>query len=90
MEIAASLSARASASGRRHGLAVGREVVEPGSGRAHLERVLEALARADFAPGGPPPGPPVPPDACVLVGTVPRPGDWADRRIVRPTPTERP
>ncbi len=81
IEIAAALAARATAAGRRHGLVAGSTVVEPGLGRGHLERVLETLARLDLAPDAPPPAPPVDPSACVLVGTRPRPGSWADVRL---------
>jgi uncharacterized protein (DUF58 family) len=85
VEIAASLAARASAAGRRHGLVAGDTVVYPASGRAQFERVLEALARVDFSPGAPPPTPPVDRASCVLVGTVPVPGDWTDVRLAGAT-----
>lgn len=81
VEIAAGLAARATASGRRHGLAAGDEVIHPGVGRGHLERTLECLARVDFDATSPPPSPPVDPSACVLVGTRARPGAWADLRL---------
>ena len=81
VEIAASLAARASASGRRHGLAAGDTIVLPASGRAQFERVLEALARVDFSLNGPAPDPPVGAAACVLVGTAVRPGEWTDVRL---------
>lgn len=86
VEIAAGLAARASASGRRHGLVAGDEVIGPGVGRGHLEQTLECLARVDFALDAPPPAPPVPPDACVLVGTRARPGSWADLRLASGVP----
>lgn len=85
IEIAASLAARATADGRRHGLVAGGTVVEPGLGRGHLERVLETLARLDLAVDAPSPAPPVDPSACVLVGTRPRPGAWADVRLAGAT-----
>ncbi|MEK9499904.1 DUF58 domain-containing protein [Gaopeijia maritima] len=81
VEIAAGLAARATASGRRHALVAGDDVIGPAAGRGHLERVLECLARVDFAPGAAAPAPPVAPDACVLVGTRARPGPWADVRL---------
>lgn len=81
IEIAAALAARAAAAGRRHGLVAGDRVVEPGLGRGHLERVLELLARLDVAVDAGPPSPPVDPSACVLVGTRPRAGAWADVRL---------
>ncbi|NNK62610.1 MAG: DUF58 domain-containing protein [Gemmatimonadetes bacterium] len=81
VEIAASLAARASAGGRRHGLAAGDIVVPPASGRAQFERVLEALARVDFSRDASPPAPPVDRASCVLVGTARVPGDWTDVRL---------
>lgn len=83
VEIAAGLAARAAASGRRHALVAGDEVVGPGVGRGHLVSTLECLARVDFALDAPAPSPPVAPDACVLVGTRARPGPWADLRLAR-------
>jgi len=67
IEVAASLAARESASGRPFALAVGETVVDPGHGPGHLERILDVLARVDFEPDGPIPVPPVSPESCVLV-----------------------
>lgn len=50
LEMAASLCARAAARGRGFALMAGAQVVEPGMGDAHLERVLDTLARVDFSP----------------------------------------
>lgn len=67
VELAASLAARASGEGRRFGLVAGERLLRPGSGPAHLEAVLDALARVEFHPAAPPPAPPAEPEACVLV-----------------------
>ncbi len=78
VELVASLSARASEAGRHHGLVAGATVLFPATGRAHLEQVLEVLARVDFDPNAPTPTPPVDPAECVLVSATPRRGPWAD------------
>jgi len=67
VEVAASLAARAAAEHRPFALVAGAQVVEPGEGPGHLEVVLDALARVDFAPSSPAPNPPIDPMACVLV-----------------------
>jgi uncharacterized protein (DUF58 family) len=66
VEVAASLCARAAARGRSFALTAGPHQVEPGSGPVHLERALDALARADFGTPGLPTLP-VPRDRAVLV-----------------------
>jgi uncharacterized protein (DUF58 family) len=74
VEVAASLAARASAEHRPFALVAGGHLVEPGEGPAHLEVVLDALARVDFDPSGPGPNPPVDPAGCVLVSVDAVPG----------------
>lgn len=74
IEVAASLAASAVAQHRPFGLVAGGERLEAGDGAGHLERALDVLARVDFDPADPAPSPPVPPDACVLVGIEGRPG----------------
>ena len=65
VEIAAALAARAAGRGENFGLLSADARVEPGTGPAQLERVLDLLARARFRPDAPPP--PVPPRDGVLV-----------------------
>ena len=67
VEVAASLAAGAMAEGRPFALVCGDTVVDPGEGPGQLERVLDALARADFSEAGGLPSPPVDPAMCVLV-----------------------
>lgn len=67
VEVAASLAARAAAEGRRFGLMAGERILRPGSGPAHLQAMLDALARVEFHLGAPPPAPPAEPESCVLV-----------------------
>ena len=67
VEVAAALAAQAVAAHRPLALVIEDAVVEPGEGAGQLERVLDALARVDFAPDRPAPRPPVSRDACVLV-----------------------
>ncbi|HET9949067.1 MAG TPA: DUF58 domain-containing protein [Longimicrobiales bacterium] len=74
VEVAAALLARAAAGHRPFGLAAGAAVLDVGEGSAHLERALDVLARSDFSPTEPAPRPPVPPEACVLVGLRASPG----------------
>lgn len=78
-DIAGSLAGAAARDGRPFALVAGRGLIAPGLGPAHLEAVLDALARVDFEPGAPAPEPPIHPSACVLVtaGAV-RGADWAD------------
>ena len=71
IEIVASLAARAFQEGRRFGLSTIRHTIEAGLGPGQLERVLGALARADFSPTDPMPRPPVSPARCVLVTLLP-------------------
>lgn len=84
--IAAGLAAHATAAGRRHGVVTGARVVHPGIGRGHLEHTLDTLARAEFRPGSGLPPLPAHPSACVLVGTRPLPGAWADVRLAGERP----
>lgn len=74
IEVAASLAARALRDGRTVALATQGTILPPGVGDAHLERILEALARLDFEPGRPAPAPPADPERCVLVSTTGREG----------------
>lgn len=74
VEVAASLAARATSEGRPFGLVAGDVVLDPGNGPGQLERVLDVLARVDFAPDAPPPSPPVDPELCVLVSVDGWPG----------------
>lgn len=67
VELAASLAARASGEGRRFALVAGERILRPGTGPAHLEAVLDTLARVEFHPAAPAPMPPAEPEACVLV-----------------------
>jgi uncharacterized protein (DUF58 family) len=71
IEIAASLAAGAFRDGRRMGFVAPGMAVEPGQGPRQLERILEALARVDFSPGGGCPVPPVARRQCVLVSLRP-------------------
>ncbi len=67
-ETAAALADRAIRRNERVALETSDVTVVPGQGRAHLERIMDALARARFRPGAPPVRPPVDPATCVLVG----------------------
>jgi len=67
VETAAALAAGAYHAGKRFGFSAPRVTLEPGQGPGQLERVLDALARAEFSPEAPSPLPPVAPDRCVLV-----------------------
>jgi uncharacterized protein (DUF58 family) len=71
IEIVASLAAMAFRDGRRFGLSTRDHTIEAGLGPGQLERVLGALARADFSVSSPPPRPPVSPSRCVLVTLKP-------------------
>jgi uncharacterized protein (DUF58 family) len=75
LEAAASLAARAMDQGRRFGLAAGERLLRPGMGPAHLESILDALARVRFEPHAPPPAPPAEPESCILVSLQGRGGD---------------
>jgi uncharacterized protein (DUF58 family) len=85
VEVAASLALQAERRGRRFGLASVTHTVEPGRGAAHLEAVLEALARVDFDPALPQVVPPADPERCVLVtaGSGSGGGRFAD--VLRPS-----
>lgn len=77
VETAAALAARCCARGEPFALAVGAARVGPGAGGAQLERVLDALARAD---GAPLQTPPVSRSHCVLVtaGAAEAGAGWGD------------
>jgi len=70
VEIAAALAARAVVEQRPFGLIAPGVHIEPESGPAQLDRVLDALALVDFSPGAPPPAPAVDPGRCTLVTTT--------------------
>jgi uncharacterized protein (DUF58 family) len=55
LEDAASTAARLFRERRRFGFTTGAVRIEPATGRAHLERVLDAMARLDFDLSGPGP-----------------------------------
>jgi uncharacterized protein (DUF58 family) len=78
VEIAAALVEAAFRRGDAFGLAVQGERIEPAAGPPQLERVMDALARARFAPSLPGLEPPAPPAECVLVTAGARPGGWGD------------
>ncbi len=67
VEITAALAFRALRRGERVALAAPEHGVEPGTGQAQLERILDALAKVVFRPGGAPISPPVDRSACILV-----------------------
>ncbi len=99
IETAASLAARAYHAGRRFALATCAGHLEPGTGSAQMERVLDALARLEFKPSGPRLDPPVDPDQCILIslsgagrslyGAVVGPGTWDDADSAREREVER-
>lgn len=70
VETVAALAARGVARGERVALVTNDVIVDPGSGGGQLERILEALARAQFRPDAPQLQPPVPQLDCVLVATT--------------------
>jgi uncharacterized protein (DUF58 family) len=70
IEIAAALAARAFGRGQPVGLVTSDERVGPAGRPEQLERVLDALARAQFRRDAAPPAPPVPPAECVLVTAI--------------------
>ena len=74
VEVAASLAADAVAEGRSFALTAGDALVDPGEGPGQLDRVLDILARVDFAPTAPAPAPPMDPMACILVSVNGAPG----------------
>lgn len=86
VETAAALCARATRRGRVFALSAGRHLVEPGTGEAHLERALDALARVDFLQGSSIP-PQVPREGSVVV--TPGAGPEGFRSVIRASP-ERP
>ena len=65
IEVAASLAAAALRRGQPFGLATPDVRVAPGAGPAQFERVLDALARAQFRPNAPGLIPPAPAPECV-------------------------
>jgi uncharacterized protein (DUF58 family) len=74
IEAAAALAARSMAESKPFALVAGAITVPPGDGGGQLERVLDALARADFRPDAPLPQPPVDSGSCVLVSVGGAPG----------------
>jgi uncharacterized protein (DUF58 family) len=74
VEVAAALASNAVANRESFALVAGASVLEPGDGSGQLERALDILARVDFTRDAPPPTPPVPAEACVLVGIDARAG----------------
>lgn len=78
IEIAAALADRAVRRGERVALVTPEARVHPGSGRSHLERILDALARAEVRPDAPPVRPPVDPGRCILVTPGADPGGYGD------------
>lgn len=67
VEVAAALAARAHRRGEPFGFVTQGRSVDAGRGTAHLEGVLDALARVTFAPGADAVIPPVAYEECVLV-----------------------
>ncbi len=84
VEMAASLAAMAHFEGKRFGFSSPGATIEPGHGPGQLERVLNTLARVDFAPTNPLPLPPVSPRRCVLV-TLSASGGGAFGDVLGPT-----
>ncbi len=83
IEKAASLAARAMQRGRRFALVTGEGMIDPGTGAAQLELVLDQLARVDFSPHQRQPLPPVDPIQCVLVTKSGSSGlGFGDRMVV--------
>jgi uncharacterized protein (DUF58 family) len=82
VETAAALAAAAGRRGESFGLATADARVSPGSGAGHLERVLDALARARFREDAARTAPPAPRGECVWVtpGRAPAAGWAADAR----------
>jgi uncharacterized protein (DUF58 family) len=78
IEIAASLAARGVARGERVALVTNDTIIDPGTGGAQLERILDALARARVRDDAPSLSPPVARQDCVLVSASTSSGDWAD------------
>lgn len=78
VETAAALLAAAARRGERCGLLAGGIRVKPSSAGVRLDDALDVLAAVEFSGDAPPPVPPAPPDACVLVTTAGADGDWAD------------
>jgi len=69
VELVASLAARTMEEGRSFALVTGDAFVDPGEGAGQLERVLDALARADFRVDAPPLDLPVSRESCVVVSS---------------------
>lgn len=79
LEIAASLAARAAHRGQPFALITSDTRVVQGTGLRHLERVLDALARARFRSDAPPPAPPASRESCVLITSgATAGGGWGD------------
>lgn len=77
-EITAALAARAMRSGEVFGLATADGRVDPGSGPAQLERVLDVLAGVRFRVEAPRLSPPAHPAECVLVSASGGGAEWGD------------
>ncbi len=82
VELAAALAARAVLRDEPVALETGEARVRVGSGPEQLHRILDVLARADLRPDAPPPAPPVPRPACVLVTAAAGAAGYGD--TVRP------
>lgn len=81
IETAAALSARTIERGERVALVTNDIVIDPATGGAQLDAILEALARARLRPDAPPLEPPVARADCVLVTTTHASG-YADVFVV--------
>ncbi|MFQ5537699.1 MAG: DUF58 domain-containing protein [Gemmatimonadota bacterium] len=86
VEVAASLATRSFKEARPFALVTPDAVLEAAEGAAHLERVLDALARVDFHPDAPLPVPPVDRAACILVSVFGAP-DFPAQIVVGPHAT---
>jgi uncharacterized protein (DUF58 family) len=78
IEIVAALAARSIARSERVALVTNDTIIDPASGGAQLERILDGLARARVRADAPPLSVPVARQECVLVAVQPPAGDWAD------------
>jgi uncharacterized protein (DUF58 family) len=78
IEQVAALAARGLARAERVALITNDTIVDPDSGDAQLERILDVLARARVRADAPPLTVPVAFQECVVVAVQPPAGDWAD------------